>query len=244
MADIAEVWATARAELAGFVASLADDDVERPVPATPGWSIRDVVAHMTGVLECIAGGDMPLEFFAAIGSEQGVAVLNEWTGRQVEARDERPLAELLVEWESAAEAVMPMVRGDVPWPEGVVPFAAHVLTTDLAVHQQDVYGALGVVRDRDSVPVRIGFATYVAGIDIKQRSLGGPALRIVTEHKEVTAGEGEPVAAVRGPRFELFRALSGRRSPGQVRAYEWDGDPEPFLDLFYPYGVRAEALVE
>lgn len=244
MADIAEVWATTRKELASFVSSLSEEDVERPVPATPGWSIRDVVAHMTGVLECIARGDFPVEFFVAIGSQQGVAVLNEWTDRQVVARDERPVIELLAEWESAAEGVMPMLRGDVPWPEGVVPFAGHVLTTDIAVHQQDVYGALGLVRDRDSAPVRIAFATYAAGIDIRQRSAGGPALRMVTEHKEVVAGDGEPVGTVRAPRFELFRALSGRRSPEQVRAYDWDGDPEPFLELFYPYGVRAEALVE
>lgn len=244
MADIAEVWATTRKELAGFVSSLSAEDVERPVPATPGWSIRDVVAHMTGVLECIDRGDFPVEFFVAIGSEQGVAVLNEWTDGQVVARDDRPVEVLLAEWESAAEAVMPMLRGDVPWPDGVVPFAGHVLTTDIAVHQQDVYGALGLVRDRDSAPVRIGFATYAAGIDIRQRSRGGPALRMVTEHKEVTAGGGEPVATVRAPRFELFRALSGRRNPDQIRGYDWDGDPEPFLELFYPYGVRAEALVE
>ena len=244
MADIADVYAATRKDLASFVSSLTKDELERPVPATQGWSIRDVVAHMSGVLQCIAAGDFPIEFFAAIGSQQGIAVLNEWTGRQVGVRTERPIGELLDEWEAGAAGVMPMLRGDVPWPEGVVPFAAHILTTDLAVHQQDVYGALGVVRDRDAAPIAIAFATYTAGVDIRIKGSGGPALRFVTERKEVVAGEGEPVATVRGPRFELFRALSGRRSPEQVRAYDWEGDPEPFLELFYPYGVRAEALVE
>jgi len=29
-----------------------------------------------------------------------------------------------------------------------------------------------------------------------------------------------------------------------VRDYEWTTDPEPYIDFFYPYGIRADALVE
>jgi hypothetical protein len=116
--------------------------------------------------------------------------------------------------------------------------------TDLAVHQQDIYGALGIVKDRDAAPVGIAFATYAGGADLRINASGGSSLRLVTESKERVVGGGDPVATVRAPRFELFRALSGRRSPDQVRAYDWDGDPEPFMELFYPYGVRQEALVE
>lgn len=244
MADLAEIYAVARAELAAFLAGLPPVDLEKPVPATPGWSVRDVVAHVAGVVERTAHGDFPREFFVDFGSEQGVVVLNEWTGRQVDARRERPLQELLEEWESASESIAPMIRGDVPWPDAVVPFAGYVLLTDLAVHQQDVYGALGVVNGRDATPVSIGFATYAGGVDLRIRASGRPSLRFVTERKEVVAGAGEPASTVSAPRFELFRALSGRRSPDQLRTFEWEGDPEPFVDLFYPYGVREEALVE
>lgn len=244
MADIADAYAITRKELAGFVSSLSEQELERPVPATPGWSIRDVVAHMAGALEGVGRGDFPVEFFVDLGSQQGVAVLNEWTERHVGGRTDRSIQELLAEWEHGAAGVVPMLRGDVAWPDGVPPFAGHVLITDLAVHQQDVYGALGIVKDRDAAPVAIGFATYVAGADIRLKGADGPSLRLVTERKEVVAGDGEPAATVRGSRFELFRALSGRRSPEQLRAYEWDGDPEPFLEVFYPYGVRADALVE
>ncbi|MDQ3952696.1 MAG: maleylpyruvate isomerase family mycothiol-dependent enzyme [Actinomycetota bacterium] len=244
MADLAEIYDATRSELAELVSGLPDEDLERPVPATPGWSIRDVVAHLTGVVRCIAAGDFPREFFVAIGSEAAIAVLNEWTDRQVVSRREPPVRELLDEWERSTASIAPMIRGDVPWPEDVVPFAGHVLTTDVAVHQQDVYGALGLVKDRDAAPIRIGFATYAAGADLRRKASGGPALRIATERKEVVAGDGEPAATVRATHFELFRALSGRRSPDQLRAYEWDGDPEPFLELFYPYGVREHALVE
>ena len=244
MAELAEIYAITRKELANFVSSLPAEDLERPVPATPAWSIRDVIAHLTGVMECTASGDFPREFFTAIGSEHGVGLLNEWTDRHVGDRRERPLQDLLDEWEKATAAVTPMIRGDVPWPEEVMPFAGHVLVTDLGVHQQDIYGALGLVRDRDATPIRIGFSVYATGTDLRIQASGGPSLRFVTEYKEVVAGGGEPAATVLAPRFELFRALSGRRSPDQLRAYEWEGDPEPFLELFYPYGVREEALVE
>jgi uncharacterized protein (TIGR03083 family) len=244
MADLAEVYGDTRAAFSKLVSGLSQDDLRRPVPATPGWSIHDVVAHLTGVLECVAAGDFPLEFFAALGSEPGIAVLNDWTGRQVGDRVERALPELLDEWERAAEVVAPMMRGDVPWPGDVVPFAAHILVTDVGVHQQDVYGALGIVADRDSAPVRIGFSTYATGAGIGLSATGAPSLRLVTEHKEVVAGSGEPLATVTASRFELFRALSGRRNPDQVRAYDWEGDPEPFLELFYPYGLRRDALVD
>ena len=44
--------------------------------------------------------------------------------------------------------------------------------------------------------------------------------------------------------FELFRALSGRRTIEQVRALAWDGDPEPHLGLFAPYPMPASPLAE
>ncbi|HYP24953.1 MAG TPA: maleylpyruvate isomerase family mycothiol-dependent enzyme [Actinomycetota bacterium] len=244
MPDIAEVYTAARKEFADFVAGLSDDELARDVPATPGWSVHDVVAHISGVVRCVAAGDFPAEFFADIGAQPGIVVLNEWTAGQVEAGRPRPLNELLDEWADATEAIMPMLRGDEPWPGDVVPFAAYILTCDLGVHQHDVYGALGIVRDRDSTPVKIGFSVYTGGLGVRARTYGKPALRIVTETKDVTAGDGEPAATVRGSRFELFRALSGRRSLDQLRSYDWEGDPEPFLELFYPYGIREDALVE
>lgn len=244
MADLAEIYDAARRDLAGLVSGLSREELERPVPATPAWSIRDVVAHVTGVVQGAVAGDFPREFFVALGSEHAVGILNDWTDRHVADRRQRPLQDVLEEWEKATAAVAPMIRGETPWPEEVVLFAGRVLVTDLTIHQQDVYGALGLVKDRDTPQIRIGFATYAGGVDLRIKASGGPALRLVNEHKEVVAGEGEPGASVRAPRFELFRALSGRRNPDQVRAYEWDGDPDPFLELFYPYGVREEALVE
>jgi hypothetical protein len=73
---------------------------------------------------------------------------------------------------------------------------------------------------------------------------GRDPVRFETDKKTYQAGEGEPGATARTTRFELFRALSGRRSRDQIRAWEWSADPESYLSLFYVYGPRAEALVE
>jgi hypothetical protein len=48
-------------------------------------------------------------------------------------------------------------------------------------------------------------------------------------------GFGSPAVAVAADPFELFRALSGRRSLAQVRALAWDGNPEPYLAVLSPY---------
>lgn len=49
---------------------------------------------------------------------------------------------------------------------------------------------------------------------------------------------------VRTDPFELLRAYAGRRSPDQIRAWEWSGDPEPYLPLLSPFGLRPDPLVE
>ena len=240
MADLGDVYDAERKDLATLVEDLSESDLARKVPATPDWSIKDVVAHVSANAVGIPKGDFPREFFEAMGSEPGVVALNQWTDDQIKQRSEIPLRTLLDEWETAAGPVTTMMRTS-EWPEGILPFASHILVSDLAAHQQDVYGALGMERDRESAQVRIGVRTFIGGVDIRLQMSGGLSLRFVFEDKEVVAGGGDPQASVRGTRFELFRALTGRRSPDQVRALDWDGDPEPYLTYFFPYGVRRGA---
>jgi hypothetical protein len=40
----------------------------------------------------------------------------------------------------------------------------------------------------------------------------------------------------------MFRALSGRRSNDQLSAFEWSGDPDPYLPSISTYGERLDAL--
>jgi hypothetical protein len=79
-------------------------------------------------------------------------------------------------------------------------------------------------------------------------TMGEPDIAIANA---VRTGETAPTAAtatewLRLPLFELFRALTGRRSEAQVRALTWSCDPTEFLPLFSLglFRLRESDLVE
>ena len=244
MADITDLYEQLRNDISELVAGLEPAELDKPVPATPGWSIRDIVTHLTADATCIIAGDFPRAFFDAFGEPDAVTLVNEWTARQLKEREDRSLEELLQEWKTSGNDLAAMMRGESPWPEGTLTFADRVLLTDAAVHQQDVFGALGIERAREAAPIKIGLSGYIATMGWRLVAAGLPPLRFDLGDKSYTAGEGEPKATVHGSRFELFRAMSGRRSPEQIAAYKWDGDSEPYIPYFYPYGIRENTLVE
>lgn len=244
MAEIADIYEQLRNDISELVATLEPAELDKPVPATPGWSIKNIVAHLTGDATCTIAGDFPREFFEAFGEPAAVAMVNDWTSRQLEARKNRPLEELLQEWKSSATDLTAMMRGEKAWPDGTVPFADRVLLTDATVHQQDIFGALGIERAREAAPIKIGLSGYIATMGWRLTAASIPPLRFDVGDKSYATGEGDAAATVHASRFELFRAMSGRRNPEQVRAYGWDGDAEPYVPYFYPYGMREDALVE
>ncbi|HWC13484.1 MAG TPA: maleylpyruvate isomerase family mycothiol-dependent enzyme [Actinomycetota bacterium] len=244
MADIADLYDQVRDDISELVVRLEPHELDTAVPATPGWSIRDVVAHLAADATCLVAGDFPREFFAAFGEAAAVESVNNWTARQLQERDRRSLEELLQEWKTSAGTLTAMMRGEIEWPEGTLPFADRIVLTDAAVHQQDIFGPLGIERARDSAPVTIGLSGYIMAMGWRLAAVGLDPLRFDVGDKAYVAGDGEPEATVRASRFEFFRAMSGRRSPEQIRAYAWDGDADPYIPYFYPYGIRHDALVE
>lgn len=237
VADLAAVYDETRQRITAVVSSLDDATLQRAVPAAPGWTIRDLVAHLTGDLAAVLADDLPAGFFANFGDPAEVAKLNAWTDRMVTERRARPITDVLDEWEQLTPKAWAVVAEG-----GKVAFADAVLTTDAAVHEQDLYGALGVVQARDSAALRVGTSSYVNVLGLRLNGLA--PVQFVTESKTYAAGAGEPGASARVERFELFRALSGRRSPDQIRSWDWTGDPDPYLELFYLYGPRTEPIVE
>jgi hypothetical protein len=136
-----------------------------------------------------------------------------------------------------------MIRGERAFPQAQ-PFLDVILVTDLAVHGQDVRNALNQPGDRDSAGVRIALASYAAALALRLAQRGLAPLRLRYEGKERMAGEGEPGATLTADRYEIFRALAGRRSVEQMRAMDWEGDPGPYLDVIPAYEAPAEALIE
>lgn len=244
MADAAAIYDETRTKISDLVRSLPESDLERAVPATAGWSIRDVVCHLSGDLACLIEGDFPREFFESFGDADAVTSLNRWTDGHITSRRDRSLEEVLSEWETNAKVFASMAAGERQWPDGIPGFADLVLLTDATVHLHDIYGALGREDERDAQAIRVANAGYIVAMGWRLSLAGIASLRVVAEGSDRVAGDGEPAATVRANRFEMFRALSGRRSPEQIRAFEWEGDAEPYIPYFYPYGIRHEALVE
>ncbi len=244
MADAADVYEDTKRSIETLIRSLPDDELERPVPATPGWNVKDIASHLTGDIACLLASDFPAEFFLAFGEPDAIVTLNDWTAGQVAERRDMSIGEIFDEWEILTKEMYPMMRGEQPWPDGIPSIADRVMLTDCGVHLHDLYGAFDIQADRDGAVVRMGGAGYIAMMDARLKNLQSGMVRFDTGDKTREAGAGEPVATVHSNKWELFRALSGRRNPDQVRSYDWDGDPEPFISYFYPYGVREEALVE
>jgi uncharacterized protein (TIGR03083 family) len=241
--DPAEAYAQTQASLSGLVGGLDAEGLASMVPATPDWSVHDVIAHLTGVAHDVATGEAAEIFGAGIVDRSSLPLVDAHTDQQVRQRRGTPVQDVLAEWARYVEDVLPMLRGDRPLP-APVPFVDRMFVTDLATHAQDVRGGLRTPGERDSLGVSVAFSTFAGGLHLRLSGSGIPALRIVYGEKERVLGDGEPAASVEADRFELYRAMAGRRSSRQILAYAWTGDPEPYLALIPAYGERADDLVE
>jgi uncharacterized protein (TIGR03083 family) len=245
MIDLAAAYEETHDHLVEIVLALDDSALKTVVPASPAWSVKDVVAHVTGIAGDVAHGLTPpdLDVLEAWRNPEQAAKRDTMTAKQVDERRDRTLDQILEEWSGHIERLLPMLRGEVPFGTSL-PFVGHVVNTDLAVHSQDVRGAVRVPGDRDSAGVGIGLAGYSFGLDLRIRALGLPALTLRYGEKERILGDGEPAATLEAERFEIFRALSGRRSRDQILAMKWTGDPEPYLALIPAYGERSDPITE
>lgn len=108
------------------ITALVDDTVGAVhVPATPGWDVHDLLAHLVGITEDARTGNM------------AGAATDPWTAAQVERGRSKSVAQLLEQW--AADA--PSVEWFLSTPEGAETSWRAVL--DIHTHEADLLGALG-----------------------------------------------------------------------------------------------------
>jgi hypothetical protein len=85
----------------------------------------------------------------------------------------------------------------------------------------------------------------VEGIGQKLQDEGAGSIRFDLGGDVLVAGDGEPASTLTTTRFELFRAVTGRRSDAQLRGYRWDPEPRvEYLILNPIFRPRATDLVE
>ena len=154
------------------------------------------------------------------------AASDPWTAVQVEARVGVPTEKVLAEWDDVGPKVAATLD-DFPEPYG------DQVIADLTVHEHDIRGALARAGARDT-----------ANVD---RALSFLTVNFVTPRCE-ELGLTPIDQAVDISRFELLRALTGRRSATQIRGYPWrsGNDPDAYFQLFGlgPFTVRSDDLTE
>ncbi len=222
--DHRKLYQGVRARLTALAAELDEAELDRRVPATPAWRVRDVYAHLGGATADIVAGNL-----------DGVAS-DAWTQAQVDARSDREIGAVLDEWDRCAQQVEPLIA-DIPAPMRAM------LIIDAITHEHDVRGAVGRPGERDSDAIDFAAASAIRGL-AGQRA-DAPAIRLLTDDVQHLLGSGDAAASVTADRFELVRAALGRRSLDQIAAWRWTGDPDPTALVLHRFAPpRATPLVE
>ena len=104
--------------------------------------------------------------------------------------------------------------------------------------------ALARPGDRDTQAVQVARGYYVERFRRRADRAGLPPLEIRAGAERHRTGDGDPAVTVDVDAFELYRALTGRRTPGQIAAWDWSGDPAPYAPLLSSYGHPDADVVE
>lgn len=218
-------------ELVELAGALSEEEAQKPVPALPGWTIRDTYAHLAGVCyDVVTGAEFDIHD-------------PQWTAGHVAAREGMPLAEICEQWAPDAAQLEELL--DKP---GMRPAVISVF--DVFHHSHDIRGALGRVEARDTPQ-----AAFVAKVMASFKGMewaheGRPPIRLTTPSGSrvwgAAADDAEPdvIASLETSDFELARIFIGRRSRAQMLAAGWQGDPEGIVDFLPVFGPPVTDLTE
>jgi uncharacterized protein (TIGR03083 family) len=214
---IDRLYQETREQITALVAGLDDAGWSTAVAACPGWSVRDVMAHLAAVAEDWASGRLA----APATDEETAAQVARFRGYDV--------AGILASWTDASAQLHHLAAT-----AGLEPPLG-----DIVIHEHDLRGALGRPGARDSAAVR-------RISDELLTMLQPPVpLRVTVEDAEYRSGpDGGDEIQLHTTRFEALRWRTGRRSRAQLAAMDWSGDSTPVLDHLYIFGPAGADLIE
>lgn len=216
MTDPIAAWSEAHERVCALVPSLSAAEAEARVPACPDWTVRDLLSHVVGLGADVLAGDEPDDH-------------NEtWTAAQVEARRDRSATELVEEWRALAPDLVAWMREHGSRP-----------LNDVVVHELDLRSAVGRPGARDTA----GLAVVRDRMASRFGAAAPEGIALVGD--SWSWGPASAPTRVRASDFDLFRALTARRTTDQLRGWTEAGDVTPYLDAFAALGdLPTEPLPE
>jgi len=207
--DQAKAYEASRARIGGLARTLTDAQLATTVPCCPKWTAKDLVGHLTGVLEDRCEHNLPTGGFEA------------WTDEQVARHRDQSIGQVLDCW-----AALPVERNE----DG--PSLA-ALSFDVVTHEHDLFQALQVPADRDTHSVRVGSRRARERMSSMLTEAGAPGVRLTTEDGEELIEGGTAPIGLTTTTYTYMRLVTGRMSRGQAEALDWDGDAATVLDALF-----------
>jgi hypothetical protein len=210
--DHARAYEESRSSVVALVRERPADDLATIVPCCPKWTVKDLVGHLSGVLEDRNAKRLPTGGF------------EEWTAAQVERHREEPIGVVLDTW-----SALPVERNeDVP--------SLAALSFDVVSHEHDLRHAIGVPGDHTSFAVHVGSARAQERMASMLAAAGAPGVRLTTEEGERLLEGGAPPIGLSTSAYGFMRLVTARMSRAQADALDWQGDATPVLDALYADG--------
>jgi hypothetical protein len=160
---LASAYEETRGVILGILGGLTDRQLSTVIPACPAWTVRELVAHMTGVAADAIAARFPAVNPHGTWAERQ-SIVDEFTAGHIKGRRGMAMREVLAEWAGHVPVLSTMLRRQRPFPAGSWRSIDWVVVSDIAAHAQDLRGALHLPGDRDSAGVGLGFQRYVNGL--------------------------------------------------------------------------------
>lgn len=224
--DTSAAYRNARGRIADLVRGAGGNaTADVAVPASPAWTVQNVIAHLSGLVADALSGNMA----GAPGEE--------WTGAQVARGQGKSVELLLEEWADEAPGIEAALAG----PDGGRMTA---LVMDVHAHEQDLRGALGVPGERSGPFYDWAAPMLIAGFRARADGADLPTVRVVTDAGSI--GDDDDPVTLRATQWDMFRAVLGRRSAAQIAALGWTGtdDPSAYVESMRVFGPAVADVVE
>jgi len=213
------IYDDARRRICELAAGLTSEQLDTTVPGTPEWTARRLLAHLAGVASD-----------AVHGRTEG-APGPAWTGPQVAEREGRPLDEVVAEWAQVGPQVCAALAAR-RFPLQIV--------HDVLTHEADLRETFGLGR----LPAEVVDAVLPTVAERRVHTVAGEdggALLVRAGGQQYRGGTdgAEPTTLTVEP-YELYRGLISRRSRTQMRAWDWSGDAERYVDALPVFGPRDD----